>query len=44
MRLWDTIERHAITTFGISPTAIRLLSKGAGDLPKMESLRLLVST
>ncbi len=44
MRLWDTIERHRITTFGISPTAIRLLSKSAGELPPMESLRLLGST
>jgi acetyl-CoA synthetase len=44
MRLWDSIERHRITTFGISPTAIRLLSKGAGELPPMESLRLLGST
>jgi acetyl-CoA synthetase len=44
MRLWDTIERHRITTFGISPTAIRMLSKSAGELPQMESLRLLGST
>jgi acetyl-CoA synthetase len=44
MRLWDTIERHGITTFGISPTAIRLLSKGAGELPPMQTLRLLGST
>jgi acetyl-CoA synthetase len=43
-RLWDMIERHRITTFGISPTAIRLLSKAAGELPPMESLRLLGST
>ena len=27
MRLWETIERHRITTFGVSPTAIRMLSK-----------------
>src|SRR5581483_3009937 len=33
MRLWETIERQGITTFGISPTAIRLLSKAAGDPP-----------
>jgi acetyl-CoA synthetase len=44
MRLWEMIERHRITTFGISPTAIRLLSKSAGELPPMESLRLLGST
>ncbi|SPF56115.1 acetate--CoA ligase [Candidatus Sulfopaludibacter sp. SbA4] len=44
MRLWETIERHGITTLGISPTAIRMLSKQAGELPPMESLRLLGST
>jgi acetyl-CoA synthetase len=44
MRLWEVIERHRITTFGVSPTAIRVLSKHAGDLPPMESLRLLGST
>jgi acetyl-CoA synthetase len=43
-RLWETIERHRITTFGVSPTAIRMLSKSAGELPPMESLRLLGST
>ena len=25
-RLWETIDRHRITTFGVSPTAIRMLS------------------
>ena len=44
MRLWETIARHRITTFGVSPTAIRMLSKHAGDLPPMPSLRLLGST
>jgi acetyl-CoA synthetase len=46
MRLWDMIERHRITTFGISPTAIRMLSKQADgrELPPMQSLRLLGST
>jgi acetyl-CoA synthetase len=44
MRLWEMIEHHGITTFGISPTAIRLLRKGAGELPPMRSLRLLGST
>ncbi len=46
MRLWETIERHRITTFGVSPTAIRVLSKSAprDDLPGMKSLRLLGST
>jgi acetyl-CoA synthetase len=44
-RLWEMIERHKITTFGISPTAIRLLMKS--DPPAglaMASLRLLGST
>ena len=44
MRLWEMIERHGITTFGVSPTAIRLLSRQAGELPPMASLRLLGST
>jgi acetyl-CoA synthetase len=44
MRLWEVIERHRVTTFGVSPTAIRVLSKSAGELPPMESLRLLGST
>ena len=44
MRLWELIERHGITTFGVSPTAIRVLAKSPGDLPPMESLRLLGST
>jgi len=44
MRLWEMIDRHRITTFGISPTAIRMLSKLAAELPPMESLRLLGST
>jgi acetyl-CoA synthetase len=48
MRLWETIERHRITTFGVSPTAIRVLSRSAAlapdALPPMDSLRLLGST
>jgi len=44
MRLWQMIERHRITTFGVSPTAIRMLSKQAGELPSMESLRILGSS
>ncbi|HLI82286.1 MAG TPA: AMP-binding protein [Bryobacteraceae bacterium] len=44
MRLWELIERHRLTVFGISPTAIRMLSKQAGDLPPMDSLRLLGSS
>ena len=43
-RLWEMVERHGITTFGISPTAIRMLSKHAGELPPMETLRLLGSS
>jgi len=42
-RLWEMIERHGITTFGVSPTAIRVLSKSA-EPPAMASLRLLGST
>jgi acetyl-CoA synthetase len=44
MRLWEMIDRRGVTTFGISPTAIRMLSKAAGELPPMASLRLLGST
>jgi acetyl-CoA synthetase len=44
MRLWEMIERHQLTTFGISPTAIRMLSKHSHVLPPMESLRLLGSS
>jgi len=43
-RLWEMVERHGITTLGVSPTAVRLLAKAAGELPPMESLRLLGST
>ncbi len=44
-RLWRMIERHGITTFGVSPTAIRMLmrSESARDFA-MGSLRLLGST
>jgi acetyl-CoA synthetase len=44
MRIWETIERHGITTFGVSPTAIRVLSKAETLPPPMPSLRLLGST
>ena len=44
LRLWETIERHRITTFGVSPTAIRVLSKAEEAPPPMPSLRLLGST
>ena len=44
-RLWQMIERHGITTFGISPTAIRLLMRGdSATRHAMPSLRLLGST
>jgi acetyl-CoA synthetase len=45
-RLWEMIERYRITTFGISPTAVRLLMR-RGGLPgsrDLSSLRLLGST
>jgi acetyl-CoA synthetase len=44
MRLWEMIERHRLTAFGIAPTAIRMLRKDAGELPPMASLRLLGSS
>ncbi|MBX5494950.1 MAG: AMP-binding protein, partial [Bryobacteraceae bacterium] len=46
-RLWHLVERHRITTLGVSPTAIRMLMRKGGELAKgyaMESLRLLGST
>ncbi len=43
-RLWQMIERHGITTFGISPTAIRLLMRAGTPTQQMPSLRLLGST
>jgi acetyl-CoA synthetase len=43
-RLWQMIERHGITTFGISPTAIRLLMRAGTPKQEMASLRLLGST
>ncbi|MDP8981995.1 MAG: AMP-binding protein [Acidobacteriota bacterium] len=44
-RLWQMIERHGITTLGISPTAIRLLMRGdSATRHAMPSLRLLGST
>lgn len=44
-RLWEIIGRHGITTFGISPTAVRMLMR-ASDPGRfaMDSLRLLGST
>ncbi len=46
-RLWSMIERHRITTLGISPTLIRALMRhGEGPLKKhdLSSLRILGST
>jgi acetyl-CoA synthetase len=44
-RLWRMIERHGITTFGISPTAIRLLMRSDSAFHHaMPSLSLLGST
>jgi acetyl-CoA synthetase len=44
-RLWQMIERHGITTLGISPTAIRMLMRGSHpERFAMQSLRLLGST
>ncbi|MBM3776005.1 MAG: AMP-binding protein, partial [Acidobacteria bacterium] len=46
-RFWSIIERHRITTFGISPTAIRLLMRKGPELAArhdLGSLRLLGST
>jgi len=46
-RLWRMIERHRLTTFGVSPTAIRVLMPHGSHLPRqhdLSSLRLLGST
>ncbi|HBY64109.1 MAG TPA: AMP-dependent synthetase, partial [Solibacterales bacterium] len=46
-RLWQMIERHGVTTFGISPTAIRVLMRAGGEGASrhpMDSLRVLGST
>lgn len=46
-RLWELIEKHKITTLGISPTAIRLLMRYGDDWVKkhdLSSLRILGST
>jgi acetyl-CoA synthetase len=46
-RVWKLIERHAITTLGISPTAIRMLMRAGNDHVRkhaMPSLRMLGST
>ncbi len=46
-RLWEMIDRHGITTFGISPTAIRMLMRsgtGAIERRSLRTLRILGST
>src|SRR3972149_3974597 len=46
-RLWDIIERHRVTIFGISPTAIRMLMRAGDDWVgrhDLSSLRILGST
>ncbi|USZ68963.1 AMP-binding protein [Halorussus salilacus] len=46
-RFWEMIDRHAITTFGISPTAIRALRKYGDEWladHDLSTLRLLGST
>ena len=46
-RLWEMIERHRITIFGISPTAIRMLLRSGEDWVRkhdLGSLRILGST
>ncbi|HEX2675382.1 MAG TPA: AMP-binding protein, partial [Polyangiales bacterium] len=48
-RVWRSVERHGVTTLGISPTAIRLLMRAGDELvdaaqPRLVSLRMLGST
>ena len=46
-RFWDTIDRHDVTQFGISPTAIRALRKHGDEHVEghdLSSLRILGST
>ncbi|MCC6272479.1 MAG: AMP-binding protein [Deltaproteobacteria bacterium] len=46
-RLWDVVQRHGVTIFGISPTAIRLLMKSDESWVKkhdLSRLRILGST
>jgi len=38
-RLWDVVQRHGVTIFGISPTAIRLLMKSDESWVKKHDLR-----
>jgi acetyl-CoA synthetase len=46
-RVWQSIERHRVTTFGISPTAVRMAMRAGDDWVtrhEMTSLRTLGST
>lgn len=46
-RLWEMVQRHQISTLGISPTAIRLLQRAGDEVPAnhdLQSLRILGST
>ena len=46
-RLWEMVERHQISTLGVSPTAIRLLQRAGDAMPashELGSLRILGST
>jgi acetyl-CoA synthetase len=46
-RLWSAVERHGVTTLGISPTAIRMLIRSGNEWPQkhaMDTLRILGST
>jgi acetyl-CoA synthetase len=46
-RLWEIIERHRVTIFGVSPTAIRMLMRAGDawvDRHDLSSLRILGST
>ena len=46
-RIWDMIERHAVTTLGVSPTLIRaLIPAGEDEVHRhdLSSLRILAST
>jgi acetyl-CoA synthetase len=45
-RLWRVVEKHGVTTLGVSPTAIRMLTRRGSDprAHNLSSLRLLGST
>jgi acetyl-CoA synthetase len=46
-RLWEMVQKHRISTLGISPTAIRLLQRSGDDVAArndLSSLRILGST